>query len=168
PTPALLTKALAASMDSLSRYPATRGLPELRAAMGEWIARRHGLGSIDIERQVIPVAGSREGLFSIAQAILDPSESDALVVCPNPFYQIYEGATLLGGAKPYFVNALAKNGFEVDWDTVPESVWKRTRLLFACSPSNPTGRVMPLAEWQRLFELSDRHGFVIVSDAPYS
>ncbi len=168
PTPALIKDALAANLGTLSRYPVTLGLPELRAAMAEWIARRHGLGKLDPATQVIPVSGSREALFSIAQTVLDPAESDALVVCPNPFYQIYEGAVLLGGAKPYFVNSLAANGLRPDWDAVPDETWKRTRLLFACSPGNPTGRVMTLAEWKRLFELSDRHGFTIASDECYS
>ena len=108
PTPQLLKDALSANLGALARYPLSRGLPELRAAMSEWIARRHGLDRFDADKQVIPVAGSREALFSIAQAVLDPAESDALVICPNPLYQIYEGATLLGGAKPHFVNALAR------------------------------------------------------------
>jgi N-succinyldiaminopimelate aminotransferase len=168
PTPALVREALAANLASLARYPQTKGLPELRKAMAEWIARRHHLGALDPEAQVIPVTGSREAIFSIAQAVLDPAESGALVICPNPFYQIYEGAALLGGANPYFVNALAANRFRPDWDAVPEAVWKRTRLIYACSPNNPTGRVMPQEEWRKLFELSDRHGFVIVSDECYS
>jgi N-succinyldiaminopimelate aminotransferase len=168
PTPALLKEALSANLSALSRYPVSRGLPELRAAMAGWISRRHGLAPIDAERELIPVAGTREGLFSFAQAVLDPAEGDALVVCPNPFYQIYEGAALLGGAKPYFVNALAANAFRPDWGAIPESVWKRVRLVFACSPNNPNGRVMPLDEWRLLFELSDRHGFIVVADECYS
>src|SRR5436190_384163 len=168
PTPAFIKEALAANLGALARYPQAIGLPELRAALAEWIARRHGLGRIDPDKEVLPLAGTREGIFSIAQAVLDPAESDALVICPNPFYQIYEGATLLGGAKPYFVNALAANGLRPDWSAIPEQVWKRARLLYACSPNNPNGRVMPLEEWKRLFELSDRHGFVIVSDECYS
>ncbi len=168
PSPHLVKDALNAGMSGLARYPLTRGLPELREAIAQWLVRRHGLATIDMETEILPVAGSREAIFAIAQVILDPAESDALVVCPNPFYQIYEGAALLGGAKPYYVNLTAANGFRADWDAVPESVWKRTRLVFACSPNNPNGRVMPLAEWQRLFELSDRHGFVVVSDECYS
>ncbi|HEX7558580.1 MAG TPA: succinyldiaminopimelate transaminase [Usitatibacter sp.] len=168
PTPALIKDALTANLASLARYPVTRGLPELRSAIAQWLARRHDLASIDPETQVLPVLGSREAIFSIAQVVLDPAERDALVVCPNPFYQIYEGATLLGGATPYFVNAFAANGFRSDWDAVPADVWKRTRLLYACSPGNPNGRVMPRDEWRKLFELSDRYGFVIVSDECYS
>jgi N-succinyldiaminopimelate aminotransferase len=166
-TPQLVRDALTANLGALARYPVTLGLPELRATLAEWLARRHGLGSLDAEKEVIPVLGSREALFSIAQAVLDPADAAGLVVCPNPFYQIYEGAALLAGAKPYFVNALARDGFRPDWDAVPEDVWKRTRLLYACSPGNPTGRVMSIEEWKRPFELSDRHGFVIVSDECY-
>ena len=168
PTPALIKDALAANFAGLARYPLTLGLPELRAALAEWIARRHGLGSIDPAKEVIPVTGSREALFSIAQTILDPAESDALVMAPNPFYQIYEGAILLGGARPYYLNALARDGFRPDLCAVPEGVWKRVRMLYACSPNNPNGRVMGLEEWRELFELSDRHGFVIISDECYS
>jgi N-succinyldiaminopimelate aminotransferase len=168
PTPAFIKEALAANLGGLARYPLTLGLPELRTAMAEWIARRHGLGAIDAATQVIPVNGSREALFAIAQVILDPAEKDAIVVSPNPFYQIYEGAALLGGARPYFANARPENGFRPDWDAIPEDVWKRTRLIYACSPNNPTGSVMPFEEWKRLFELSDRHGFTIVSDECYS
>jgi N-succinyldiaminopimelate aminotransferase len=168
PTPKLLTDALTANLEGLARYPLTRGLPELRAGMARWIARRHGLASIDPESQVLPVSGSREALFSLAQAVLDPDEREACALIPNPFYQIYEGATLLGGAQPYYVNATAGRGFRTDWEAIPESVLARTRLAFTCSPNNPNGRVMPLAEWKRLFELSDRHGFVVISDECYS
>jgi N-succinyldiaminopimelate aminotransferase len=168
PTPAFIKEALAANLAGLARYPLTVGLPELRTAMAEWIARRHGLGTLDAATQVIPIIGSREALFAIAQVILDPAEKDAIVVSPNPFYQIYEGAALLGGARPYFANARPGSAFQPEWDAIPEDAWKRTRLLYACSPNNPTGRVMPLEEWKRLFELSDRYGFTIVSDECYS
>jgi N-succinyldiaminopimelate aminotransferase len=167
PTPAFLKESLAANLGGLARYPLTKGLPELRGAIAAWLARRHGLDAIDPETQVIPTLGSREALFAIAQAVLDPGEHDALVVCPNPFYQIYEGAALLGGARPFFVNASAALGFAPDWSHVPELVWKRTRLVFTCSPNNPNGRVMTLEEWERLFALSDRHGFAIVADECY-
>jgi N-succinyldiaminopimelate aminotransferase len=168
PTPALLTEALNANLAGLARYPLTRGLPELRAALSQWLVNRYRLPAIDAQTQVLPVTGTREALFSIAQVILDPDEHDALVSCPNPFYQIYEGATFLAGAKPYFLNASAAHGLRPDYEGVPEETWKRTRLVFACSPNNPNGRVMTLGEWQLLFELSDRHGFVIVSDECYS
>ena len=168
PTPQFLVDALNANMAGLARYPMSKGLPELRAAIAEWVARRYGLGMVDADHEVIPVTGTREALFAIAQTVLDPGEGDALVVAPNPFYQIYEGAALLGGAQPYYVNSLPDAGFRGDWDAVPESVWRRTRLLYTCSPNNPTGRVMTREEWRKLFKLSDRHGFVIVSDECYS
>jgi N-succinyldiaminopimelate aminotransferase len=167
PTPDFLKEAVTANLGGLARYPLTKGMPELRAAIAAWLARRHGLAAIDPETQVLPTLGSREALFAIAQALLDPGEHDALVVCPNPFYQIYEGAALLGGARPFFVNSAAAGGFAPDWSHVPELVWKRTRLVFTCSPNNPNGRVMTLQEWERLFALSDRHGFAIVSDECY-
>jgi N-succinyldiaminopimelate aminotransferase len=166
PTPQIIKDALAANLAGLARYPLTLGLPELRATMAEWLTRRHG-AAIDPAKQVIPVSGSREALFSIAQAVLDPAEAGALVLTPNPFYQIYEGAALLGGARPYYLNATPRNGLRADWASVPEDTWRRVRLAFACSPNNPTGRVMGLEEWRGLFELSDRHGFVIVSDECY-
>jgi N-succinyldiaminopimelate aminotransferase len=168
PTPPLLKDALAANLAGIAKYPLTKGLPELRIAMAQWIARRHGLGSIDPETQVIPVTGSREGIFSIAQVLLDPADRDALVISPNPFYQIYEGAALLAGATPHFVNALAANDFRPDWSAVPAETWRRVRVLYACSPGNPTGRVMGLDEWKQLFELSARYNFTIVSDECYS
>ena len=168
PTPALLAEALNANMAGLARYPLTKGLPELREALARWLVRRHHLAAIDMETQVLPVAGSREGLFAIAQAILDPDESQALAMCPNPFYQIYEGATLLAGAKPYFLNADASRGFRPDYERIPADVWKRTRLVFTCSPNNPNGRVMALAEWKLLFDLADRYGFTLISDECYS
>ncbi len=168
PTPALLTDALKANLAGLARYPLTKGLPELRTAIAQWLGRRHHVPAPGIETQVLPVAGSREALFALAQVILDPEERDALVSCPNPFYQIYEGATLLGGAKPWFMNAGPATGFRPDYEGVPEDVWKRTRIVYACSPNNPNGRVMTLAEWKLLFALADRHGFTIVSDECYS
>jgi N-succinyldiaminopimelate aminotransferase len=116
---------------------------------------------------VLPVNGSREALFAFAQTVIDPTRQP-LVVCPNPFYQIYEGATLLAGAQPYYADSDPQRNFAVHWDSVPTDVWARTQLLYVCSPGNPTGAVMPLAEWQKLFELSDRHGFVIASDECYS
>ena len=160
----VLREALAAHLDAIARYPLTLGLPELRRSIAAWLGRRHGV-TVDSDREVIPVLGTREALFAIAQAVLDPADSDALVACPNPFYQIYEGAALLGGARPHFVNALGAQ--PPDWGAMPASAWSRVRLLYACSPGNPSGRVMRLDEWKRLFELSDRHGFVIVSDECY-
>ncbi len=167
-TPAFILEALAQALPTLARYPTTAGQPGLRLALADWIARRYRLPEIDPESQVLPVNGSREALFSFAQAVVDSTRPGAIVVCPNPFYQIYEGATLLAGATPQFLNLLPENGFVLDFDQLPESVWRRTQLVYTCSPGNPTGSVMGLDEWRRLFELSDRHGFVVASDECYS
>ena len=153
----------------LSVYPATAGDPALRRAIGDWIARRYGL-ALDANTQVLPVNGSREALFAFAQTVLRPRPDGqtAYVVCPNPFYQIYEGAAYLSNAEPYFVNSDPARNFAQDWDHVPAEVWARTQLLFVCSPGNPAGAVMPLSEWAKLFALSDQYGFVIASDECYS
>ena len=167
-TPDFLKKALAESLDtSLTGYPATAGEPAMRQACAGWVQRRYGV-TIDPATQVLPINGSREALFAFAQTVIDPTREGATVVMPNPFYQIYEGAAFLGGAEPHYVASDPARNFATDWDSVPESVWARTQLLFVCSPGNPTGAVMPIEEWQRLFELSDRHGFVIASDECYS
>ena len=167
PTPQFIKDALCNHLDGLAGYPATAGAPALREAFTQWLARRYGV-SLDPATQVLPVNGSREALFAFAQTVVDPSRGQALVVCPNPFYQIYEGAALLAGAQPYYAASDPARNFAVDWDAVPAAVWERTQLLFVCSPGNPTGAVMPLSEWQKLFALSDRHGFVIASDECYS
>ena len=166
-TPAFIRQALTDGLDGLAHYPTTAGDPSLRAACAAWLARRYGL-ELDPATQVLPVNGSREALFAFAQTIIDPTRDNPVVVCPNPFYQIYEGAALLAGATPYFASSDPARNFAVDWDSVPDSVWQRTQLLFVCSPGNPTGAVMPLSEWEKLFALSDRHGFVIASDECYS
>ena len=167
PTPQFIKDALSNNLGGLASYPATAGEPRLREAFTRWLKQRYAL-ALDPGTQVLPVNGSREALFAFAQTIIDPSQGQPLVVCPNPFYQIYEGAALLAGAQPYYVPSDPARNFAVNWDTVPESVWQRTQLLFVCSPGNPTGAVMPLSEWKKLFELSDRHGFVIASDECYS
>lgn len=167
-TPQMLKDALAAALDTgLTGYPATAGEPALRQACADWMQRRYGV-ALNPATQVLPVNGSREALFAFAQTVLDASQPGATLAFPNPFYQIYEGAALLGGAQPYYVPSVPARNFAVDWDSVPEDVWARTQLIFVCSPGNPTGAVMPLDEWQKLFELSDRHGFVIASDECYS
>ncbi len=166
PTPAFIEQALMANLSGLSVYPATGGEPALKQACAGWIERRYGL-KLDPATQLLPVNGSREALFAFAQTVVDPA-GDAAVVCPNPFYQIYEGAAFLAGATPFYAPSDPARNFAVDWEQVPESVWARTKLLFVCSPGNPTGAVMPLDEWKRLFELSDRYGFVIASDECYS
>jgi N-succinyldiaminopimelate aminotransferase len=167
PTPELIKRALVDNLKGLETYPPTAGTPALRQAFAGWLARRYGV-TVDPATQVLPAGGTREALFSLAQTVIDPTRPGATVVCPNPFYQIYEGAGLLAGAEVAFANSDPARNFAVDWAGVPESTWARTQLVYVCSPGNPTGAVMPLAEWQRLFELSDRHGFVIASDECYS
>ena len=166
-TPKLVLDALAASTEALSSYPATAGLPALRQSCANWVHRRYGL-TINPDTQILPINGSREALFAFAQTVVDGSQAGATVVCPNPFYQIYEGAALLAGAQAFYAPSDPALNFNVDWGTVPEAVWRNTQLLFVCSPGNPTGSVMPLADWKTLFELSDRYGFVIASDECYS
>ena len=170
PTPAFIQQALVDHVGGLASYPATAGDPALRRSFTDWIRKRYEV-SLDPATQVLPVNGSREALFALAQAVVDvqgPHREQATVVCPNPFYQIYEGAALLAGAQTYFANSDPARNFAARWDQVPESVWQRTQLLFVCSPGNPTGAVMGQAEWAELFALSDRHGFVIASDECYS
>ncbi|WP_406625874.1 succinyldiaminopimelate transaminase [Acidovorax sp. SDU_ACID1] len=166
-TPRFIQEALADGLAGLASYPSTAGEPRLREACAAWMQRRYGV-AVDPATQVLPINGSREALFAFAQTVVDASRPGATVVCPNPFYQIYEGAALLAGATPYYAPSDPARNFAVDWDSVPEAVWQRTQLLFVCSPGNPTGAVMPLDEWDKLFALSDRHGFVIASDECYS
>lgn len=168
PTPALIKDALAGSLDGLARYPATHGTPELREAIAGWVGRRYGVPALDADRQVLPVNGTREALFALAQTVVDRSRPGANVVMPNPFYQIYEGAALLAGASATYINLMPDAGFALDTDALGEEVWQRTQLVYVCTPGNPTGHVMPLEEWQRLFELSDRYDLVIASDECYS
>lgn len=178
PTPALVQDALRQHLAGLAHYPATAGTPALREACAAWLHRRYGV-SVAAQGEVLPVNGSREALFSLTQTVVNSrtpapdSNSGCLpqrptVLCPNPFYQIYEGAALLAGAAPVYVPALPQRNFAVDWDSVPDSVWATTQLVFVCSPGNPTGAVMPLTQWEKLFALSDQHGFVIASDECYS
>ena len=166
-TPQLIKDALTGSLQGLASYPGTLGEPKLRQTISDWLQRRYGLG-VDPATQILPVNGSREALFALAQAVIDPSKPGATVICPNPFYQIYEGAALLAGVDVYFVPSDAKRNFAVDYSGVPDAVWAKTQLLFVCSPGNPAGAVMSLAEWKLLFDLSDRYGFVIASDECYS
>ncbi|PQA78300.1 succinyldiaminopimelate transaminase [Rhodoferax sp. TS-BS-61-7] len=175
PTPDLIKDAYCDAIGSadggLSVYPATAGDAKLRNSMVRWLERRYGL-QLDAATQVLPINGSREALFAFAQTVVNPELADAggpvQVVCPNPFYQIYEGAALLCGAQPYFVPSVPERNFAQDWDSVPADVWARTQLLYVCSPGNPAGAVMPLSEWAKLFALSDHYGFVIASDECYS
>ena len=190
-----LTDALHDKAGGLSAYPATAGEPRLREAFAGWLQRRYGL-TLDAATQMLPVNGSREALFAFAQTVIDSTalppgrpkagsatsggsephgvesvgvnSANSIVLCPNPFYQIYEGAALLAGAQPVYAPSDPARNFAVDWDGVTEDVWRRTQLMFVCSPGNPTGAVMPLSEWEKLFALSDRYGFVIASDECYS
>ena len=166
-TPELIKRALIDNLDGLATYPPTAGSTALRSAIADWLCFRYGLTRIDPETQVLPINGSREALFAFAQTIVDRSRG-AVVICPNPFYQIYEGAALLAGARPFFVNSLAANDFQINYRDVPVEVWPKVQLLYVCSPGNPTGNVMDLAQWREVFELADRHGFVIASDECYS
>ncbi|MCW3482165.1 succinyldiaminopimelate transaminase [Neisseriaceae bacterium JH1-16] len=168
-TPTVVTEALSGSLAGLAAYPSTLGSAELRGACAHWLLRRYGV-SANPDSEILPVNGSREALFAFTQSLIDPSRDSErpVVISPNPFYQIYEGAALLAGAEPYYVNCLAEQRFQPDWAAVPEAVWQRTQLVFVCSPGNPTGAVMSLEDWQALFALSDQYGFIIASDECYS
>jgi N-succinyldiaminopimelate aminotransferase len=167
-TSQFIRDALAANLDGLANYPTTAGSDALRSTISNWLSARYGIPALDAKTQVLPVNGSREALFAFAQTVIDRTKTDPVVVCPNPFYQIYEGAAFLAGATPHFLNTLPEHDFTLNFAQLFEDIWQRTQLIYVCSPGNPTGRVMPLAEWNTLFELSDRHGFVIASDECYS
>ena len=165
--PELAKQAIVNSLNGLSGYPPTKGPEALRDAIATWIGKRYGIHAPDPDTQVLPVLGSREALFAFAQTVVDPN-AGGLVVCPNPFYQIYEGAALLAGAEPLYVNADPDNRFLSNWHSITAGVWRRTQLLYVCSPGNPAGSVMPLEDWKLLFDLADEHDFVIASDECYS
>ena len=166
-TPPLIKDALTGSLAGLASYPGTLGEPKLRQTISHWLQRRYSV-QVDAATQILPVNGSREALFALAQTVIDPGKPGATVICPNPFYQIYEGAALLAGADVWFAPSDPGRNFAVDYSGVPEAVWAKTQLLFVCTPGNPAGSVMTLAEWEYLFKLSDQHGFVIASDECYS
>ncbi|MDR2030783.1 MAG: succinyldiaminopimelate transaminase [Azoarcus sp.] len=166
-TPRFIGETLAAHLDGLSSYSAALGSLELRESIATWLSWRHGLPRLDANKQIIPVNGTREALFAIAQCVIDASRPNARVLCPNPSCQIYEGAALLAGATPVFVNDPPEDGFAANFDAIPAAALADTQLVYVCSPGNPTGRVLQLEEWRRLFELSDRYGFVIASDECY-
>ena len=167
-TPQFIKDALIAGLDGLANYPITAGSDALRGAIADWLARRYGIPAPNARMEVLPVNGSREALFAFAQAVLDRTRPDPVVVCPNPFYQIYEGAAFLAGADPAFINTLPEDGYAFDFGQLPEETWRRTQLIYVCSPGNPNGHVMRLEEWKTLFEMSDRCGFVIAADECYS
>jgi N-succinyldiaminopimelate aminotransferase len=165
--PRLLLDALVGALPSISTYPKTGGSDALRASIGRWLMHRYRLSSLDPSTQVLPVTGSREGLFAFAQAVLDARGSQR-VVMPNPGYQIYEGAALLAGAEPVYLPLTAQTGFRMPFERLGPDQWRHVRLVYTCSPGNPAGAVMSLSEWRDLFALADRHGFVIASDECYS
>lgn len=167
-TPSFIKEALISGLDGLANYPTTIGSEALRTAIANWLSNRYDIAAPDAKTQVLPVNGSREALFSFAQAVIDRSKSAPVVVCPNPFYQIYEGAAFLAGATPHFFNTLPEDNFAMDFSQLSDEVWQRTQLIYVCSPGNPNGRVMPLTEWKTLFEMSDRYGFIIAADECYS
>ena len=168
PTPEFIKTTLVESLGGLAKYPATAGDPALREAIARWLERRYGLPPVDAASEVLPVNGSREALFALTQTVVDGSRPRATVVCPNPFYQIYEGAAILAGARAFFAPAVPERNFACDLAAVPAEVWADTQLLFVCSPGNPTGAVMTLEDWKEVFALADRHGFVVASDECYS
>jgi N-succinyldiaminopimelate aminotransferase len=168
PTPAFIQRALTHHIAGLASYPSTHGSDALREAIAHWLQRRYGVPPVNPATMVLPVNGSREALFALAQCVIDASQPNPLVVCPNPFYQIYEGAAYLAGATPYFVNSDPARNFACDYSSVPGDVWERVQLLYLCSPGNPTGAILSQDDWTTLFALSDRYGFVIASDECYS
>lgn len=167
-TPQLIKDALVNNLAGLANYPTTIGSAALREAISAWITRRYNIAAPNPERAILPVNGSREALFAFAQAVIDGSKPNPIVISPNPFYQIYEGAAFLAGATPYFLNTLPENGHAMDFESVPEDVLNRTQLVYVCSPGNPSGKVMNLEQWKTLFALSDKYGFVIAADECYS
>ena len=168
--PDAVIRELVAHLQDLALYPSSKGIPELRQTIADWLTRRFLLPqeSLDPERHILPVSGTREALFSFAHVVVDRTQSKPLVLMPNPFYQIYEGAALLAGAEPHYLNCLEENGFIPDFDAVPADVWQRCQLLYICTPGNPTGAVMSLEQMQKLIALADEHDFVIASDECYS
>ncbi len=167
-TPQFIMDALAGGLKGLANYPTTQGMPILRQAIAAWCDRRYGV-FLNPESEILPVNGSREALFSFAQTVIDPSRGHVpIIVSPNPFYQIYEGAAYLSGAEPRFLNNLPENDFAFDYGQLSEAEWARVQLFYVCSPGNPTGKVLSLDDWKTLFALSDKYGFIIASDECYS
>jgi N-succinyldiaminopimelate aminotransferase len=167
-TPEFIKRTLTENLAGLASYPSTQGSDALRQAIAAWVARRYGIPAPDPATQVLPVNGTREALFAFAQTVIDAAKVNATVLCPNPFYQIYEGAAYLAGAQPVFLNTLSENNFAMDFAALTEHDWQGVQLVYVCSPGNPSGKVLDLETWRKLFELSDRYGFVIASDECYS
>ena len=168
PTPPIVSQALAGHLDGLASYPLTAGSDALRDAIAAWFRRRYVLSLLDASTEVLPVNGSREALFAFAQTVVDGTKPSPVVVCPNPFYQLDEGAARLAGARPAFLNQTAATRYALDLESLPADVWNRTQLLYVCSPGNPSGHVLTLDDWRGLFAYADRYGFVIASDECYS
>ena len=170
PTPPLILDAMREALPTLSRYPATKGGDELRQAIAGWLERRFrlGAGAVDPDCMVLPANGTREALFAVAQCMVDARDAGGLVAMPNPFYQIYEGAALLAGAQPWFLPCPASRDFLPDFAAVPTEVWERSRLVYVCSPANPSGAVLTREDYRQLLALADRHDFIVVSDECYS
>ncbi|WP_426151841.1 succinyldiaminopimelate transaminase [Pseudomonas sp. DC3000-4b1] len=168
-SPAFVTQALADNLEQLSVYPTTAGLPALREAIAQWCGQRFGVpeGWLDAARHVLPVNGTREALFAFVQAVAE-RDRDGLIISPNPFYQIYEGAAILAGVQPYYLPCLQTHGFNPDFSAVPAEVWARCQVLFLCSPGNPTGALIPLDTLKALIALADEHDFIIAADECYS
>ena len=168
PSPAFVQQAMIDNIQALENYPTTKGLPELSEACAHWLKRRFTLNRIDPVAQVIPVNGTREAIFAFAQAAVDRTQPHPLVLSPNPFYQIYEGAAYLAGAEPYFLPCMEATGFNADYASVPTDVWERCQLLFVCSPGNPTGSTLSIEQYKELIALADQYDFIVASDECYS
>lgn len=167
-SPQFVLDTMANNLDKLANYPSTKGLPEFRQAMADWACQRFHLSGLNPETQILPVNGTREAIFAFTQAVIDPSQEGALIVSPNPFYQIYEGASYLAGVEPHYLPCLEENGFNPDFDEVPAEIWARTQVLFTCSPGNPTGAVIQFETLKKLIELADKYDFILASDECYS
>ena len=167
-TPSLIKDALVNNLSGLATYPTTLGVLPLREAIASWATHRYGIPLLNPETEILPVIGSREALFAVAQVVIDSSKAHPIVISPNPFYQIYEGAAFLAGAKPYFLNTTVENNHAMDFASVPTEILNRTQLVYLCSPGNPSGKVMNLTQWKEIFALSYQYNFVIAADECYS
>ena len=168
PAPEFVLDTLRTELQRVENYPTTKGLPELNSTIASWLERRFSLANVDPVSQVIPVNGTREAIFAFTQAVVNRCQYRPLVVSPNPFYQIYEGAAYLSGAEPHFLPCLEENGFNPDYDAVPEEIWHRCQMLFVCTPGNPSGSTLKLEDFKKLIDLADQYDFVLASDECYS
>jgi len=166
--PVCVLDTLQQSLAEISVYPSTKGLVKLRQSISAWLIQRFKLKTINPETSILPVNGTREGLFSFTQAMVDRGKNEPLVLMPNPFYQIYEGAAFLAGARPCYLPCREENNFIPDFSEISSETWKKCQLLFLCSPGNPTGSVYKIKQLQEIIALADKYDFVIVSDECYS